>query len=173
MSFSLFLFFPFSGRIEVGPKVHKRIEKNFIISHLDILTSSLGQTHPESAMKSKAKFFLLSTRFWSQDGGIGQSRICFRSSPDNLTQVKHTHTPDRKTHNHTTPLTRIFPSFSTNFIKYMDYFFSLSAFEETKVILVRIDGTYKLGFLTRKRWEHLIKGDQETFYWCMGLALVM
>lgn len=55
----------------------------------------------------------------------------------------------------------------------MDCFFSLSAFEETKVILVRIDGTYKLGFLTRKRWEHLIKGDQETFYWCMGLALVM
>lgn len=34
-----------------------------MITHLDVLISSLGVALPESVMKRKAKFYLLSTRF--------------------------------------------------------------------------------------------------------------
>lgn len=58
--------------------------KTCIISHLDILISSLGEALPETVMKSEAKFYLLDTGVLSLEQEIGQLIICLTLCPQYL-----------------------------------------------------------------------------------------
>lgn len=56
-------------------------QKTYVISHLDILISSLGEALPDSAMKSKATFYVLGAGCGSQEQGIRQLIICLQLFP--------------------------------------------------------------------------------------------